>query len=49
MKIVQPVEDSNFLLKWFTKRIKNETEEQKEGFLGMLLRTLGASLLGKFY
>ena len=29
-----------------TKTIKNETKEQKGGFLGMLLCTLGASLLG---
>ena len=29
-----------------TKTIKNETKEQRAGFLGMLLGTLGASLLG---
>ena len=29
-----------------TKTIKNETREQKGGFLSMLLGTLGASLLG---
>ena len=29
-----------------TKTIKNETKEQKGGFLKMLLGTLGASLLG---
>ena len=29
-----------------SKTIKNETKEQKGGFLGMLLGTLGASLLG---
>ena len=29
-----------------TKTIKNETKEQKGGFLNMLLGTLGASLLG---
>ena len=46
MKIVQALEDSNILLKGFTKTIKNETKEQKEGFLSMLLGTLGASLLG---
>ena len=45
MKIVQALEDSNILLKGVTKTIKNETE-QKGGFLGMLLGTLGASLLG---
>ena len=46
MKIVQALEDSNILLKGVTKTIKNETREQKGGFLGMLLGTLGASLLG---
>ena len=46
MKIVQSLEDSNVLLKGVTKTIENETKEQKGGFLGMLLGTLGASLLG---
>ena len=47
MKIVQALEDYNILLKGVTKTIKYETKEQKGGFLGMLLGTLGASLLGK--
>ena len=46
MKIVQALEDSNILLKGVTKTIKNETKEQKGGFLSILLGTLGASLLG---
>ena len=46
MKIVQPLEDSNTLLKGVTKTMKKETEEQKRGFLSMLLGTLGTSLLG---
>ena len=46
MKIVQALKDSNILLKGVTKTIKNETKEQKGGFLSMLLGTLGASLLG---
>ena len=46
MIIVQALEDSNILLRGVTKTIKNETEEQKGGFLSMLLGTLGASLLG---
>ena len=46
MKIVQVLEDSNILLKGVTKTIKNETKEQKGGFLSTLLGTLGASLLG---
>ena len=46
MKIVQSLEDSSVLLKGVTKTIKNETKEQKRGFLSMLIGTLGASLLG---
>ena len=46
MKIVRGLENSNILLKAVTKTIKNETKERKGGFLGMLLGTLGASLLG---
>ena len=46
MKIVQALEDSNILLKGVTKTIKDETKEQKGGFLSMLLGTLGATLLG---
>ena len=46
MKIVKSFEDSSFITKDVSKTIKNEAKEQKEGFLGMLLDTLGASLLG---
>ena len=46
MKIVQAPEYSNILLEGVTKTIKNKTKEQKGGFLGMLLVSLGASLLG---
>ena len=46
MKIFQALEDSNILLKGVNKTIKNETKEQKLGFLSMLLGTLEASLLG---
>ena len=46
MKIVQALENSGILLKGVTKTIKNETKEQKEGLLSMLLGTLGATLLG---
>ena len=46
LKIIQVLEDSNILRKRVTKTIKNETKEQKGGFLSMLLGTLGASLLG---
>ena len=46
MKIVLVLQDSNILLKGVTKTIKNETNEQKGGFLSLLLGTLGASVLG---
>ena len=46
MKVVQSLEDSNILLKGVSKTIKNETKEQKGGFLIVLLGTLRASLLG---
>ena len=46
MKIIQALEDSDILLKGVTKTIKNETKEQKEGFLSISLGTLEASLLG---
>ena len=46
IKFVQALEDSNILLKGVTETVKNETKEQKGGFLNMLLSTLGASLLG---
>ena len=46
MKNIKALEDSDILLKRVTKTIKNETKEQKGGFLSMLLGTLGASLLG---
>ena len=46
IKIVQVLEDSCILLKGITKTIKNETKEQRGGFLSILLGTLGATLLG---
>ena len=46
MKIIKALEKSGILLKEVSKKIKNETKEQKGGFLSMLLSTLGASLLG---
>ena len=46
MKIVQALQDSNILLKGVSETIKNETKEQKAGFLSMLVGTLEASLLG---
>ena len=46
MKIIPALEDSDILLRGVNKTTKNETKEQKGGFLSMLLSTLGASLLG---
>ena len=46
IKIIQALQSSNILLNGVTKTIKNETKEQKRGFLSMLLGTLGASILG---
>ena len=46
IKIIEALENSGILLKGVTKTIENETKEQREGFLSMLLGTLGAGLLG---
>ena len=46
MKIIEALENSGILLKEVIKTIENETKEQRGGFLGMPLGTLGASLLG---
>ena len=46
IKIVTSVEESGLLIKCVSEIIKNEPKEQKGGFLGMLLGTLDASLLG---
>ena len=46
IKVVKSPEDSGLLLKEITKSIQNEIKEQKDGFLSMLLGTLGAGLLG---
>ena len=45
MKIVKPLKDSALLIKGVSETIKNKAKEQNGGFLGMLLGTLGASLL----
>ena len=44
MKIIKSLEEYGFLIK--SEAIKNEAKEQKGGFLGILICTLGASLLG---
>ena len=46
IKIVKSLEKSGLLIKGISETIKNEAKEQKTGLLGMLLYTLGPSLLG---
>ena len=46
IKIVKSLEGSRLFLKGITESVQNEINEQKGGFLSMLLGTLGASLLG---
>ena len=46
IKIVTSLEDSGLLLNGVSETIQNKAKEQRGGFLSMLLRTLGASLLG---
>ena len=45
-KIAKSLEDSGVLLKGVSETIQHEAKEQRGGLLGMLLGTLGASLLG---
>ena len=45
-KIDQSLQESGLLLKRVSETIKNEVKEQRGQFLGMLLGTLGSSLLG---
>ena len=45
LKTVKSLEDSEILLKGVSETIKNESKEHRDGFLSMLLGTLGASLL----
>ena len=46
IKIITALEEHDILLKGTSRTIKNETKEQRGGFLSMLLGTMGASLLG---
>ena len=46
IKIIKAIEDSAILIKGTMKTIETEIKEQKIGFLGMLLGTLGACFLG---
>ena len=45
LKIVKSLKNSGVLLKGVSETIQHEAKEQRGGFLGMLLGTLGASLL----
>ena len=44
--INKSLKESGVLTKSISKTIKNKAKEQKRRFFGMLLATLGASLLG---
>ena len=46
LKIIKSLEDSGILLDGVTETVKDEVKEQKDGFLSMLLGTLGVSLVG---
>ena len=46
MKMFKSLEDFGLLLKGVSETIQNEVKEEKRRFLGMLLGTLGTSLLG---
>ena len=45
-EIIKLLEEKGILVKGTTEATKSEAQKQKGGFLGMLLGTLGASLLG---
>ena len=45
-EIIKLLEEKGILVKGTTETTKSEAQKQKGGFLGMLLGTLGASLLG---
>ena len=46
IEIVKSLEDSSLLLKGVSETTQNKAKEKKEGFLSMILGTLGASLSG---
>ena len=45
-KIGKSLEETGLIIEGISETIKHEAKEQKRGFLGMLLGTLAASLLG---
>ena len=46
IEIVKYLEDSNLLTEGVSETLRNKAKEQREGFLGKLLGTLGATLPG---
>ena len=46
MKIVKSLKEAGLLMKRVNETIKSKVKKQRDGFLSMLLGTLGASLLG---
>ena len=49
MIIIKSLKDSGLLIKGVSEKIKNKAKEQKGEFLGILLGTLGASLLRNIF
>ena len=49
IKIFKSPEEAGLLVKAVSKTIKNESKEPNGEFLGILLGTLGASLLGNLF
>ena len=48
LKIVKSLDDSDTLLKEVSETIKNESKEQKEGFISVLLGTLGVQFIRQY-
>ena len=46
MEIAESLEESGLLIKEIIEIIKNETKDQKRGFISMLLGILAVTLLG---
>ena len=49
MKLIKSLEESGLLIKVVSETIKNESKEYKREFIGVLLGTLGTSLLGNIF
>ena len=48
IRIIKSLENSSVVIDWFSRTVKHEIKKQG-GFLGMLLGTLGASMLGNMF